>query len=73
MLIFLILDGRTSTTEDMFNLESLPDESASVTSGNLDKMEDEDFVNCICQIQEENGLMIQVPPSPHCPPQSIPL
>ena len=25
-----------------------------------DKMEDEDFVNCICQIQEENGLMIQV-------------
>ena len=37
-----------------------PDEDTVSCDEFYDKMEDEDFVNCICQIQEENGLMIQV-------------
>ena len=58
-IIFDPTDGRTSTTEEMLPTE-YPDEDTVSCDEFYDKMEDEDFVNCICQIQEENGLMIQV-------------
>ena len=55
------LDGRTSTTEEMLlPTEYCADEETVSCDEFYDKMDDEDFVNCICQIQEENGLMIQV-------------
>ena len=57
--VFCLLDGRTSTTEEMLPTECADEETVSCDEF-YDKMEDEDFVNCICQIQEENGLMIQV-------------
>ena len=52
-------DGRTSTTEEMLQTEYADEETVSCDES-YDRMEDEDFVNCICQINEENGLMIQV-------------
>ncbi len=56
-------DGRTSTTEETvvaeYNSAEADEETVSCDEF-YDKMEDEDFVNCICQINEENGLMIQV-------------
>ena len=58
-MFFCLLDGRTSTTEEMLPTECADEETVSCDEF-YDKMEDEDFVNCICQIQEENGLMIQV-------------
>ena len=50
-IIFDPTDGRTSTTEEMLPTE-YPDEDTVSCDEFYDKMEDEDFVNCICQIQE---------------------
>lgn len=58
MCVFPPPDGRTSTTEET---AAPPDDEETASCDELfDKMEDEDFVSCICQINEENGLMIQV-------------
>ena len=53
-----VADTKTSTTEDY--QQAVLDSDEEEAREGVDRIEKDEVVNCICQINEENGLMIQV-------------